>query len=316
MKDYEVYSSLRVPKNSKIIVRLDGRAFHKLARDLDLTKPYDEEFYQGISALEQHHTKYYCSVIRPNIEIKSNNFFLEINFHMKWIDREKKENIDYFRNFLGKKIIGEFTKGKVNKIEFLEDINLNEEKYEEFFFDELYEFPKALFNIQSNYFDDYNYWSQIDRFFKLKFIVNEIIKKIDDNYNRDNNQNNIEINTQNNIHNNKDLKENIIIDESVEEYENKINHLNKNILSIRDLNHFILDFRKNKISIASDFFNTYKTNEKNLKNKIPSKLTLINFTYDKNKDYFNELNNKVNILNIIQRIYKNTPYPFNISPKF
>lgn len=46
MKDYEVYSSLKVPKNSKIIVRLDGRAFHKLSRDLNLIKPYDEGFYK------------------------------------------------------------------------------------------------------------------------------------------------------------------------------------------------------------------------------------------------------------------------------
>ena len=45
MKDYEVYSSLKVPKNSKIIVRLDGRSFHKLAEDLNLVKPYDENFY-------------------------------------------------------------------------------------------------------------------------------------------------------------------------------------------------------------------------------------------------------------------------------
>ena len=53
MKDYEVYSSLRVPKNSKIIVRLDGRAFHKLASDLNLIKPYDENFYQVISKVCQ-----------------------------------------------------------------------------------------------------------------------------------------------------------------------------------------------------------------------------------------------------------------------
>ena len=51
MKDYEVYSSLRVPKNSKIIVRLDGRAFHKLAHDLNLIKPYDEKFYQIMSVV-------------------------------------------------------------------------------------------------------------------------------------------------------------------------------------------------------------------------------------------------------------------------
>ena len=48
MKDYEVYSSLRVPKNSKIIIRLDGRSFHTLARDLNLVKPYDENFYNVI----------------------------------------------------------------------------------------------------------------------------------------------------------------------------------------------------------------------------------------------------------------------------
>lgn len=49
MKEYEVYSSLKVPKNSKIIMRLDGRSFHRLASDLNLVKPYDENFYQVIS---------------------------------------------------------------------------------------------------------------------------------------------------------------------------------------------------------------------------------------------------------------------------
>ena len=49
MKEYEVYSSLKVPKNSKIIMRLDGRSFHTLARDLELIKPYDENFYKVIS---------------------------------------------------------------------------------------------------------------------------------------------------------------------------------------------------------------------------------------------------------------------------
>lgn len=49
MKGYEVYSSLKVPKNSKIIIRLDGRSFHSLARDLKLEKPYDENFYNVMS---------------------------------------------------------------------------------------------------------------------------------------------------------------------------------------------------------------------------------------------------------------------------
>ncbi|WP_432644462.1 tRNA(His) guanylyltransferase Thg1 family protein [Methanobrevibacter sp.] len=51
MKEYEVYSSLKVPKNSKIIVRLDGRNFHQLARDLDLIKPYDDNFYNIFSCV-------------------------------------------------------------------------------------------------------------------------------------------------------------------------------------------------------------------------------------------------------------------------
>ena len=49
MKEFEVYSSLRVPKNSNIVMRLDGRSFHSLARDLELVKPYDENFYRVIS---------------------------------------------------------------------------------------------------------------------------------------------------------------------------------------------------------------------------------------------------------------------------
>ena len=51
MKDYEFYSSLKVPKNSKVIVRLDGRAFHKLASDLKLVKPYDRNFYQVMAVV-------------------------------------------------------------------------------------------------------------------------------------------------------------------------------------------------------------------------------------------------------------------------
>ena len=236
--------------------------------------------------------------LRPNIEIKGEYFYLEINFDMKWVDREKKENIEYFKNFLEKKIAGEDTRNHVTKINFLEDINLNEEKYEDFFFDQLYAFPNAMFNIQSIYFDDNNYWSQIDRFSRLKFIINEILNSNDDIENKN------LINENEISNNNKD-----------EEFITKIKHLNTNIKSIRNLNNFILDFRKNKINITSEFFNSYKTKDNsNLKNILPYKITLINFIYEKNKEYFEELNNKINNFNIIQRIYKNTPYPLFISP--
>ncbi len=48
MKEYEIYSDLRVPVNSKIIVRLDGRSFHSFAQNMELTKPYDDNFYKVI----------------------------------------------------------------------------------------------------------------------------------------------------------------------------------------------------------------------------------------------------------------------------
>lgn len=44
MKEYEIYSNLKVPKCSKTILRLDGRGFHSLANHLNLEKPYDKNF--------------------------------------------------------------------------------------------------------------------------------------------------------------------------------------------------------------------------------------------------------------------------------
>ena len=44
MKEYEIYSDLRVPVNSKIIIRLDGRSFHSFAQTMELKKPYDDNF--------------------------------------------------------------------------------------------------------------------------------------------------------------------------------------------------------------------------------------------------------------------------------
>lgn len=48
MKDSEIYSNLRVPQGSRIIVRVDGRNFSKLASRLELEKPYDRDFVQAM----------------------------------------------------------------------------------------------------------------------------------------------------------------------------------------------------------------------------------------------------------------------------
>ncbi len=44
MKECEIFSSLKVPCGSKIIIRIDGRKFSKLSHDLEFEKPYDEQF--------------------------------------------------------------------------------------------------------------------------------------------------------------------------------------------------------------------------------------------------------------------------------
>ena len=165
--------------------------------------------------------------------------------------------MDYFRNFLENKIIGKNTRNKVTKIHFFEKINLSEEKYENFFFDLISLFPNALFNIQSDYFDDEIYWSELDKFSSLKIIINEIIDKKEIQSDKSTNNNNININVQND--------NNLLNKIQKEEYLTKIKKLNDNILSIKELNNFTLDFRKNEISIVKQFFDVYESQKQNNK---------------------------------------------------
>jgi len=48
MKDYETYSKLKVPKSSRVILRLDGRSFHNLSKKLNFKKPYDVYFSKSM----------------------------------------------------------------------------------------------------------------------------------------------------------------------------------------------------------------------------------------------------------------------------
>lgn len=48
MKEYEIYNDLKAPKGSKIILRLDGRNFHSLSNNLNLKRPYDDEFIKSM----------------------------------------------------------------------------------------------------------------------------------------------------------------------------------------------------------------------------------------------------------------------------
>lgn len=44
MKECEIFSSLKVPCTSNVVVRLDGRNFSQLSRKLEFEKPYDPNF--------------------------------------------------------------------------------------------------------------------------------------------------------------------------------------------------------------------------------------------------------------------------------
>ncbi|GAA5818222.1 MAG: guanylyltransferase [Methanobrevibacter sp. CfCl-M3] len=44
MKEHEIYSEIKVPLSSNLILRLDGRSFHSLSKKLNLKTPFDYEF--------------------------------------------------------------------------------------------------------------------------------------------------------------------------------------------------------------------------------------------------------------------------------
>ena len=62
MKECEIFSNLKIPCGSKIVVRIDGRKFSRLSRDLKFEKPFD-----------RHFTKIMVET--------SNDFFKEFNSH-------------------------------------------------------------------------------------------------------------------------------------------------------------------------------------------------------------------------------------------
>lgn len=48
MKECEIFSNLKVPCGSKLILRLDGRGFHRLSNEFGLEKPYDSLFVDAM----------------------------------------------------------------------------------------------------------------------------------------------------------------------------------------------------------------------------------------------------------------------------
>ena len=82
----------------KIIVEYDNVHFRPLLNYLNDNK------YNGTIIIKLCEPKLDLS-IRPNIQLIGQNIQLEFYFNMKWIDRDKKDNIDYIKQFLEEKII-------------------------------------------------------------------------------------------------------------------------------------------------------------------------------------------------------------------
>jgi tRNA(His) 5'-end guanylyltransferase len=53
MKECEIFSNLKVPCGSKIVIRADGRNFSRLSTTLKLEKPYDLDFVKAMIATGQ-----------------------------------------------------------------------------------------------------------------------------------------------------------------------------------------------------------------------------------------------------------------------
>ena len=80
MKEYEIYNNLKVPKGSKLILRLDGRNFHSLSKDLDFKKPYDENFIKSMVNTSQDIFKEFSPLFIYTFSDEINILLSEIPF--------------------------------------------------------------------------------------------------------------------------------------------------------------------------------------------------------------------------------------------
>lgn len=105
MRECEIFSSLRVPCGSKIIVRADGRKFSNLSHDLGLEKPYDEHFKDLIIETSKDFFKEFSPAFIYTFSDEINILLSEIPFGGRI---EKLDSV--FASF----IAGSFTKNIFN----------------------------------------------------------------------------------------------------------------------------------------------------------------------------------------------------------
>lgn len=80
MKEYESYNNLKVPKGSKIVLRLDGRNFHSLSNNLNLKRPYDNNFIKSMVLTSRDIFKEFSSLFIYTFSDEINILLSEIPF--------------------------------------------------------------------------------------------------------------------------------------------------------------------------------------------------------------------------------------------
>ena len=108
MKECEIFSGLKVPCGSKIVIRIDGRTFSKLSRDLKFKKPYDLQFKDIMVETGKDFLKEFSPVFIYTFSDEINILLSEIPFGGRI---EKLDSV--FASF----ITGSFTKNMSKPVE-------------------------------------------------------------------------------------------------------------------------------------------------------------------------------------------------------
>lgn len=252
---------------------------------------YDNLYFNELLVFLQEHNFKNNLIIQINnikidfdkysdINITSTLLNIELFFNMKWIEKDKTNNMEEIKNFLSKKIIGN-SRNYIKKIRFLESINLNDQIHLEFYDFLLFTFPNCEFNIQCNYIPDQTYWEELKRFHQLKINIKD---------------------------NSKDEEKNKSKYYSYSSYtSSQITQMNKCLSLIKNLHDLYICYDKKRINLTDKYVTDYSITK-------PEKITFENFGYEYRKRYFGELDGIIELI-LVQKIFKYTPYPISISDK-